>query len=86
MYLKLMKLLFITIILLFSNFSIFAASKELINKAIICKEIHNDFKSMYGFNFIDEESEDFDFNQDLEFGEEARSPGWIRYQKKLNDK
>ena len=27
-----------------------------------------------------------DSNQDLEFGEEARSPGWIRYQKKLNDK
>ena len=37
-------------------------------------------------NFIEESSEDFDFNQDLEFGEEARSPGWIRYQKKLNDK
>ena len=37
-------------------------------------------------NFIDENNEDFDFNQDLEFGEEARSPGWIRYQKKLNDK
>ena len=51
-----MKLLFVTIILLFSNISIFAASNELINKAIICKEIHNDFKSMYGFNFIDEDS------------------------------
>ena len=37
-------------------------------------------------SFIDESTEDFDFNQDLEFGEEARSPGWIRYQKKLNDK
>lgn len=37
-------------------------------------------------NFIDENSEDFDFNQDLEFSEEVRSPGWIRYQKKLNDK
>jgi len=37
-------------------------------------------------NFIEKNSEDFDFNQDLEFGEEARSPGWIRYQKKLNDK
>ena len=37
-------------------------------------------------NFVEESSEDFDFNQDLEFGEEARSPGWIRYQKKLNDK
>ncbi len=37
-------------------------------------------------NFSDESSEDFDFNQDIEFGQEARSPGWIRYQKKLNDK
>jgi len=37
-------------------------------------------------NFIDENSEDFEFNQDIEFGEDARSPGWIRYQKKLNDK
>ena len=34
-------------------------------------------------NFVDENSEDFDFNQDLEFGEESRSPGWIRYQKKI---
>ena len=37
-------------------------------------------------NFIEENSEDFEFNQDIDFGEEARSPGWIRYQKKLNDK
>ena len=37
-------------------------------------------------NFIEEKSEDFDFNQDIEFSEEKRSPGWIRYQKKLNDK
>ena len=51
-----MKLLFITILLLFSNLSLSAATKELINKAIICKEINNDFKSMYGFNFIDEDS------------------------------
>tara|TARA_B100000902_G_scaffold102070_1_gene104474 strand:- start:584 stop:1039 length:456 start_codon:yes stop_codon:yes gene_type:complete len=26
------------------------------NKAIICEEINNDFKSMYGFKFIDEDS------------------------------
>ena len=51
-----MRLLFIAIILLFSNLSISAGTKELINKAIICKEINNDFKSMYGFNFIDEVS------------------------------
>ena len=50
-----MKLLFVATILLFSNLSISAGTKELINKAIICKEINNDFKSMYGFNFIDDE-------------------------------
>ncbi len=37
-------------------------------------------------NFIEENSDDFDFNQDIEFDESIRSPGWIRYQKKLNDK
>ena len=51
-----MKLLFVATILLFSNLSISADTNELINKAIICKEINNDFKSMYGFNFIDEDS------------------------------
>ena len=51
-----MKLLLVTIFVFFLNFSIPAASRELINKAIICKEINNDFKSMYGFNFIDEDS------------------------------
>ena len=34
-------------------------------------------------NFIEESSEDFDFNQDIEFDNEIKSPGWIRYQKKL---
>ena len=36
-------------------------------------------------NFIDEKEEDFEFNQDMEFDNdsEIRSPGWIRYQKKL---
>jgi len=37
-------------------------------------------------SFFDEEKdevEDFEFNQDLEFNEGARSPGWIRYQKKI---
>ena len=38
-------------------------------------------------NYFEEDmQEDFEFNQDIDFGEEARSPGWIRYQKKLNDK
>ena len=36
-------------------------------------------------NFINEKEEDFEFNQDIEFENDSdiRSPGWIRYQKKL---
>ena len=30
-----------------------------------------------------EDVEDFDFNQDFEIEEETRSPGWIRYQKRI---
>ena len=35
--------------------------------------------------FTDEKEEDFEFNQDIDFDSESeiRSPGWIRYQKKL---
>ncbi len=31
----------------------------------------------------DDESDQFDFNQDVEFENEIKSPGWIRYQKRL---
>ena len=34
-------------------------------------------------NFEEDAEEDFDFNQDVDFENEVRSPGWIRYQKKL---
>ena len=36
-------------------------------------------------NYIDEKEEDFEFNQDIDFNNdsEIRSPGWMRYQKKL---
>ncbi len=34
-------------------------------------------------SFIDEDNNDFEFNQDIEFENEIRSPGWLRYQKKL---
>jgi len=37
-------------------------------------------------SFFDEETEeveDFDFNQDFEIDNEKRSPGWIRYQKRI---
>jgi len=35
--------------------------------------------------FTDEsyQDEDFDFNQDFEIESETRSPGWIRYQKRI---
>ena len=31
----------------------------------------------------DDEENDFEFNQDIEFEKEIKSPGWLRYQKKL---
>ena len=34
-------------------------------------------------NFIEKDENEFDFNQDIDFETEIRSPGWIRYQKKL---
>tara|TARA_Y100000590_G_scaffold127375_1_gene145663 strand:- start:20928 stop:22952 length:2025 start_codon:yes stop_codon:yes gene_type:complete len=34
-------------------------------------------------NFVDETKEEFDFNQDIDYENEIKSPGWIRYQKKL---
>ncbi len=33
--------------------------------------------------FSEKEENDFEFNQDIEFENEIRSPGWLRYQKKL---
>tara|TARA_Y100001954_G_C15664364_1_gene529348 strand:- start:432 stop:980 length:549 start_codon:yes stop_codon:yes gene_type:complete len=35
--------------------------------------------------FSEEENRDFEFNQDIDFENEVRSPGWIRYQKKLKN-
>ncbi len=34
-------------------------------------------------NFNEQQQEDFEFNQDLDFESEVRSPGWLRYQKKI---
>ncbi len=33
--------------------------------------------------FDNQDENDFDFNQDVEFDNEIKSPGWLRYQKKL---
>ena len=43
-------------------------------------------KNLEKNSFFDEkndEIEDFEFNQDTNFEDNIRSPGWIRYQKKL---
>ena len=49
------KLLFILVLfipsVLFSH-----DSSKLVNKAIVCEEKNNNFKSMYGFKFIDDDS------------------------------
>ncbi len=34
-------------------------------------------------NFKNEDESEFEFNQDVEYETEVRSPGWLRYQKKL---
>ena len=34
-------------------------------------------------SFVEQNENEFEFNQDTEFENEIRSPGWIRYQKKL---
>ena len=34
-------------------------------------------------SFVEQDENDFEFNQDIDFESEIRSPGWIRYQKKL---
>ena len=34
-------------------------------------------------SFAENTDDDFEFNQDFEYQSEIKSPGWIRYQKKL---
>ena len=34
-------------------------------------------------SFVEQDENDFEFNQDIDFESEVRSPGWLRYQKKL---
>ena len=51
-----MKILTLIISSLFLIFVMPVNAQILKNKAIICGEINNDFKSMYGFKFIDEDS------------------------------
>ena len=47
-------------------------------------ELPNDYLEKNSFFKEDNnELEDFEFNQDFEIEDEARSPGWIRYQKRI---
>ena len=34
-------------------------------------------------NFNETQENDYEFNQDIEFDNEVRSPGWLRYQKRI---
>ena len=34
-------------------------------------------------SFHEDNQDDFEFNQDINFENDFRSPGWLRYQKKL---
>ena len=52
------------------------------NVNIILDELPDEFIKKNN-NFIDDSNEDFEFNQDIDFEKEVRSPGWLRYQKKL---
>ncbi len=51
-----MRYFYVLFFLFFTNISISSEYPEIINKAIICSEIHNEFKSMYGFKFINNDS------------------------------
>ena len=33
--------------------------------------------------FLQDENDDFEFNQDLDYENEVKSPGWLRYQKRI---
>ena len=34
---------------------------------------------------IEDENEDFEFNQDIDYDNEIKSPGWLRYQKRIKN-
>ena len=63
-----------------STFSAMAANNE-------NGQIHADTKeNVEKNNAIEKDIDDFEYNQDIPFEEEIRSPGWLRLQKKLNEK
>ncbi len=48
-------------------------------------ELPNEYLEKNNF-FSKDQTDDFEFNQDIEFKSEIKSPGWIRYQKKIKFK
>jgi len=38
------------------------------------------------FLLLQNDIDDFEFNQDISYEKEIRSPGWLRLEKKLNEK
>ena len=50
---------------------------------VITKVAEKYLKKNSSFNEEKDEIEDFEFNQDLEDNDNIRSPGWIRYQKRI---
>ena len=46
-------------------------------------ELPEKFLEKNSFFFFIKEDDDFEFNQDFEVNDEPRSPGWIRYQKRI---
>ena len=48
-------------------------------------ELPNEYLEKNNF-FSEDQTDDFEFNQDIEFKSEIKSPGWIRYQKKIKFK
>ena len=51
-----MKNFYLFIFFFFVNITSGFANSDIVNKAIICTEINDEFKSMYGFKFINNES------------------------------
>ena len=57
-----------------------------INNNVIENPIREKINCIEKNSFFDEKENldnDFEFNQDFEFEESTRSPGWIRYQKRI---
>ena len=46
-------------------------------------ELPEEFLEKNSFFDENKEEDDFDFNQDLDPDDNIRSPGWIRYQKRI---